>query len=60
MQNVWQKRGLKTVNTNYVFDELLIFTEVFVGDKAVLSRTGLASSETQPQCLFFYRGDTFK
>jgi hypothetical protein len=48
------------LNTNYIFDELLIFTGIFVGDKVVLSRTDLAPSETQPQYLFFYRGDSFK
>ena len=46
MQNVWQKRGLKTVNTNNILDELLIFTGVFVGDKLVLSKADSAPSET--------------
>jgi hypothetical protein len=45
------------VNTNYIFDELVISAGVFVGD---LSRTDLAPSETQPQYLFFYREDSFK
>jgi hypothetical protein len=33
-----------TVNSNYIFDELLIFTGVFVADKLILYRTDLALS----------------
>jgi hypothetical protein len=38
-----------TVNINYIFDDLLMFIGVFIGDKVILSRTYLALSEAQPQ-----------